>query len=139
MSVTPAIRDFLVELEALVDAHEWPLLDRDAMTVGTGDASALVCLPHSNDHARDIALEVDDHRVIVSYRPERIEFTKRDEALRFVEMLGDGRVVLVVRRNIVLTTMESYRDGLALPFRRARIPLPTFRPRTERHDFGFAH
>ena len=137
MSVTPAIRDFLVEVEALVDAHQWPLLDRDALTIGTGDASALVRLPHASDHARDVELEVDDHRVIVGYKPERIEFTKRDEALRFVEMLGDGRVVLVVHRGIVLTTMESYRDGLALPFRRSRIPLPRFRPRTERHEFGF--
>jgi hypothetical protein len=137
VSVTPAIRDFLVELDAMLDARAWPMLDRPGVTVGTGDASALVRLPHTSDHARDVEVEIDDHHVIVIYAPERIEFAKREEALRFVEMLGDGRVVLVVRRGIVLTTMESYRDDLDRPFRRSRIPLPTLRPRTERHPFGF--
>ena len=46
----------------------------------------------------------------------------RDEALRFVEMLGDGRVELVVQRNPVWTSLRSYRDGLALPFRKTSEP-----------------
>jgi hypothetical protein len=33
--------------------------------------------------------------------------------------------------------MTSYRDGLAVPFRRTRMPWPTLRPRTERRRFGF--
>ena len=60
------------------------------------------------------------------YSPEHIPFRRRDEALRFVEMLGDGRVVLHVRHGLVVTTLESFRDGLAQPFRRsARVAADT--------------
>ena len=34
-------------------------------------------------------------------------------------------------------TMESYRDGLAQPFRRTRMPWPALPPRAERRSFGF--
>jgi hypothetical protein len=136
--LTPAVRDFLVRLEDLVDARPWPDLGRDEMNVTSASASTLVRLPHTREHGRDLELEVDDRTVVVRYAPDEISFTSRDEALRFVEMLGDGRVELVVRRNLGWTTMESYRDRLAQPFRRVRMPWPTLRPRTERKPFGFA-
>ena len=108
------------------------------MTVTSAATSALVRLPHAHDNARDLELEVDDRTVVVRYAPDEISFTSRDEALRFVEMIGDGRVELVIKHNLAWTTMESYRDGLAQPFRRVRMPWPTLRPRIERIPFGFA-
>jgi len=136
VSLTPRIRDFLVRLDELVAAHDWPELDRDAMHATTGDAAALVHLRHREVHARDVEVEVDDRRVVVRYPPEHVSFTSRDEALRFIEMLGNGRVELEIQRGL-WTTMRSYRDGLALPFRRTRMPWPALRPRTERVHFGF--
>ncbi len=138
VAITPAIRDFLVQLDDLVDAHTWPALDREIVTVGSGDAAVLVRLPHAQDSARDVELVVDDLEVTVTYAPEHVSFTSRDEALRFVEMLGDGRVQLRVRRGLLWTTMYSYRDGLVRPFRRTRMPWPTIHPRTVVIHFGFA-
>jgi hypothetical protein len=137
VSITPTIRDFLVRLEDLLDRKPPATLQRDAMTVATGDAAALVRLPHVSDHDRDIEIEIDDHRVKVAYLPERVAFTNPDEALRFVEMLCDGRVELEITRGPLWTTMRSYRDGQAIPFRRTRMPWPTLRPRTERRPVGF--
>jgi hypothetical protein len=136
VSLTPRIRDFLVSLDDLVAAHDWPELDRDEMRANSGDAAVLVHLRHRRDHERDVEVEVDDHRVVVRYPPEHVSFTSRDEALRFIEMLGDGRVELELRHGL-WTTMRSYRDGLTLPFRRTRMPWPTLRPRTDRVHFGF--
>jgi hypothetical protein len=138
VTLTPAIRDFLVALDDLVDAHPWPELDREVVSVTPGAAAVLVRLPHRGDHARDLELEVDDRRVEVRYGPEHVSFTSRVEALRFVEMLAEGRVELRVQRGLLWTTMESYRDGTGPPFRRTRMPWPSIRPRTERHAFGFA-
>ena len=107
------------------------------MTIATADAAALVRLPHVTDHDRDVEIEIDDHRVKVAYLPERVSFTSPDEALRFVEMLCDGRVELEITRGLLWTTMRSYRDGLALPFRRTRMPWPSLRPHTERRAVGF--
>jgi hypothetical protein len=135
--LTPRIRDFLVRLDALVEAHEWPTLDRDAMVATPGDTAALVPLRHLHDHTLDVEVEVDDHRVEVRYPPEHVTFTSRDEALQFIEMLGDGRVELEIERWL-WTTMRSYRDGQAVPFRRTRMPWPALRFRTERRRFGFA-
>jgi hypothetical protein len=140
VAITPAIREFLVRLDDLVDAHVWPALDREIVTVGAGDAAVLVRLPHADDRARDLELVVDDRQVTVTYAPEHVSFSGaggRDEALRFVEMLGDGRVQLRVRRGLLWTTMSSYRDGLAQPFRRTRMPWPSLRPRTGVVHFGF--
>ena len=137
MSLTPTIREFLVRLEDLVDRSEPAGLERDAMTVSTGDAAALVRLPHRVDHTRDIEIEIDDRRVVVAYLPERVTFTSSDEALRFVEMLFDGRVELEIAHGLLWTTMRSYRDGQTIPFRRTRMPWPTLRPRTERRPVGF--
>jgi len=136
-SITPAVREFLVRLEEAFDAHAWPALDRTAISVTSADATTLVRLPHTNDHARDVEVEIDDRRVIVRYAPEAVEFTSRDEALRFIEMLADGRVVLELQRGPLWTTMRSYRDDVALPFRRTRMPWPRIPPTTERVTFGF--
>lgn len=137
MSITPTIRDFLVRLEDLLDGSPPAGLQRDAMTVSTGDAVALVRLPHVSDHERDIEIEIDDRRVVVAYLPERVVFSSSDEALRFVEMLCAGRVELEIVHGPLWTTMRSYRDGQNIPFRRTRMPWPTLRPRTERRRVGF--
>jgi hypothetical protein len=84
VSLTPAIREFVIRLEDLLDRLEPPGLRRDGVAITTADAQALVRLPHVSDHARDVEIEIDDHRVIVGYPPERISFTSRDEALQFI-------------------------------------------------------
>ena len=137
MSITPKIRDFLVQLEDMLDRNPPAALDRDAMTVTPADAVALVRMPHVTDHDRDVEIEIDDHLVKVAYLPERVPFTSREEALRFVEMLCDGRVELVITHGPLWTTMRSYRDGQTIPFRRTRMPWPSLRPRTERRPVGF--
>ena len=136
-SLTAATRAFLDDLDALLDARQWPRLDRETVAVSAGRDAALVVLPHASDARLNVELEVDDHTVRISYPPERITFTRRDEALRFIEMLGDGRVELLVQRNPVWTSLRSYRDGLALPFRKAGHPWPNLRFATERIRFGF--
>lgn len=137
MSITPTIRDFLVRLEDLLDRKSPIGLDRDAMTISTADTAALVRLPHLHDHDRDVEIEIDDRRIQVAYLPERIAFTSADEALRFVEMLCDGRVELEISRGVLWTTMRSYRDAQTIPFRRTRMPWPSLRPRTIRRAVGF--
>ena len=137
MSITPTIRDFLVQLEELLDRLEPAGLQRDAITIAPADTSALVRLPHRTDRGRDIEIEIDDRRVMVVYLPERIPFTSQAEALRFVEMLCEGRVELEIARGPLWTTMRSYRDGQAIPFRRTRMPWPSIPPRTERRAVGF--
>ena len=107
------------------------------MTIATGDAAALVRLPNDSDRDRDIEIEIDDRRVVVAYQPERVPFTDPAEALRFVEMLCTGRVELEITRGLLWTTMRSYRDGQAIPFRRTRMPWPSLRPRTVRRPVGF--
>jgi hypothetical protein len=140
VSLTPTIRDFLVQLEDLLDRNGPACLDRDAMKVTTGDAAALVLLPHVTDHTRDVEIEIDDRRVVVGYPPERVIFANNpDDALRFVEMLCDGRVELEITHGLLWTTMRSYRDGQTIPFRRTRMPWPTLRPRTERRAVGFGN
>jgi len=137
VSITPTIRDFLIQLEELLDRLEPAGLQRDAVTIAPADTSALVRLPHSIEHARDIEIEIDDRRVLVAYQPERIAFTSQAEALRFVEMLCEGRVELEVARGPLWTTMRSYRDGQTIPFRRTRMPWPSIPPRVERRRVGF--
>ncbi len=137
VSLTPTIRDFLVQLEEQLDSHPPAGLDRDAMTITTADAIALVRLPHVCDRSRDVEVEIDDHRVKVAYLPEHVTFTSTEEALRFVEMLCAGRVELEITRGPLWTTMRSFRDGREIPFRRTRMPWPSLRPRTERRAVGF--
>jgi hypothetical protein len=121
VSITPAIRDFLIRLEELLDTHGYAG-HREITDI---DTAAFVKLG-------DTELEVDDKTVLVRYRPEEIRFTKREEALQFIEMIADGRVELEVQRSLLWATMRSYRDGQTIPFRRTRMPWMTLRPRTER-------
>ncbi|HET9729445.1 MAG TPA: hypothetical protein VFR41_08505 [Acidimicrobiia bacterium] len=114
--MTPAVREFLVRLSEL--------LGREVPVTEARDTALARC--------GDLEIEVDDRAVIVRYSPEQIRFTSRDEALRFIEMVRDGRVELEVARGVLWTTIRSYRDGLALPFRRTRMPWITLRPRSER-------
>jgi hypothetical protein len=111
MSVTPAMRAFLDALQALLDSKEWPRLDRDGVTIAHGRDAIRVELPHASDLASSVELEVDDRTVVVSYGVEHQHFTDTAEALRFVEMLGDGRIRLVVKRSLVWNSIRSYRDG----------------------------
>jgi hypothetical protein len=121
VAITPAIREFLVELEALLDRKG--IVGEPPVTAA--GSTALVGLG-------DTELEIDDRRVIVRYAPEQVTFTSREEALRFIEMIADRRVELEVSRNGFWTTMRSYRDGQTVPFRRTRMPWPTLRRRIER-------
>jgi hypothetical protein len=138
VALTPAVRDAVDRVEQLLDDNPWPELDRDVVTVREGRDAALVVLPHRRDPRLHIELEIDDRVVRVQYGPEHVTFTRRDEALRFLEMLGAGRVELVVRRTPVWTSLHSYRDGLALPFQKTSAPWPNLRFTTERLRFGFA-
>ena len=137
--LTPTIRDFLDELEGLLDSKDWPGLDREEVSVTSIHHTARVELPHRDPDGLGIELEVHDQSVKVAYLPEHVTFTRRDEALKFVEMLGDGRVVLVVRRSPVWTSMQSFRDNLALPFRKTSEPWLNLKFRTEHRAFGFGH
>jgi hypothetical protein len=137
VQLTPAVRDFVDQVEQLLDAVEWPALDRNAVTVTAARERALVVLPHRTDARRNVELEVEDRSTTIAYGPERIPFTRREEALRFLAMLGDGRVELVVRRTPVWTSLRSYRDGLVRPFRKTNEPWPNLRFATERLRFGF--
>ena len=94
--MTPAVGDFVAQIEELLATADWPALDHAAVAVTTGHTRALVVLPHRRDPRLNVELEIDDRQVKISYGPERIPFSRRDEALRFLEMLGDGRVELVV-------------------------------------------
>src|SRR5689334_18035683 len=87
MAVTPAVRDFLVRLDELIETKQWPALGHEDISIGHGEHNALVRLPHTSDPARTIELEVDDREVKVLYWDEHVPFTSRDEALRFIEML----------------------------------------------------
>jgi hypothetical protein len=121
VALTPAIRGFLVRLDELLETHDLSL-QPDVTAI---DTAAFLRLG-------DVEMEVDDHVVLVRYRPEEIKFTSRDEALQFIQMIADGRVELEVQRSLLWTTMRSYRDGQPIPFRRTRMPWPTLHPRTER-------
>jgi len=137
MAVTPAVRDFLVRLDELIETKQWPALGHEDISIGHGEHNALVRLPHTSHPDRTIELEVDDRQVKVLYWDEHVPFTSRDEALRFIEMLGDGRVEVRIQRTLAWAKIESYRDDLPQPFRRHRMPWPTLHPRVETRRFGF--
>lgn len=128
MALTPAIRDFLVRLDELLETHG----TQSQPDVTAIDTAAFLRLG-------DVELEVDDRVVLVRYRPEEIKFTSRDEALQFIQMIADDRVELEVQRSLLWTTMRSYRDGQPVPFRRTRMPWPTLHPRTERRRIALVN
>jgi hypothetical protein len=138
MSVTPLIRDFLVQLEDLLDRTPAPGLDRDRVDITTGDAVALVRLPHVSGPDRDVELQVQDHLVVVSYGGEPLHLRgPRDFALQFIEALLAGRLEIEVHRGWLWRTTKSYIDERPRPFLVTRMPIPSLSPRTERTRVGF--
>src|SRR6202000_1183913 len=102
-SLTPRIRQFLVEVEELIDTADAPGLDRDRVEITTGDAVALVRLPHrSGEHG--VELPIDDHNVIASSGGDPVHLRDRAFALQFVEALLTGRVDIEVHRGILWRT-----------------------------------
>jgi hypothetical protein len=138
MPVTPMIRDFLVQLEALLDRISAPGLDRDRVEITTGDAIALVRLPHIAGADRDVELQVQDRLVVVSYGGEPLHLRgERGFALQFVEALLAGRLEIEVHRRWLWRTTKSYIDERPRPFLVTRMPVPSLSPRTERRRVGF--
>ncbi len=137
MPLTPRIRDFLVDLEDLLDRIAAPGLDRDGVEITTAHAVALVRLPHRSDPDRTIEIEVDDHQVIVRYGGEPLHLRGRAFVLEFLEALLGGRVDIEVQRGLLWRTTRSYLDGSPRPFLVTRMPVPTLSPRTERRAVGF--
>jgi hypothetical protein len=138
---TVSAQEFLDELDALLATKEqrgeWPGLVHDAIAPASGHDAVRVELVHGTEPQRSVAIEVRDREVIVTYHPEHLTFTLREEALRFIEMLGDGRVTLVVKRRLFWNAIWSYRDNLALPFNKTLEPWLNIRPRVETLQFGF--
>jgi len=122
--LTPAIREFLVELEDLLDRTDAPGLDRDRVAITTADAIALVRLPHRSGPEQDVELQVDDRVVVVSYGGEPLHLRDRAFALQFVEALLGGRVDIEVRRGLLWRTTRSYLDESPRPFLVTRMPVP---------------
>ena len=138
MPVTPMIRDFLVQLEELLDRTPAPGLDRDRVDIRTGDAIALVRLPHISGADRDVELQVQDRLVVVSYGGEPLHLRgDRGFALQFVEALLAGRLEIEVHHGWLWRTTKSYIDGRVRPFLVTRMPVPSLSPRTERTRVGF--
>jgi hypothetical protein len=137
MPVTPLIRDFLVQLEELLDRTAAPGLDRDRVTITTADAIALVTLPHTGGADRGIELQVQDRVVVVSYGGEPLHLRDRGFALQFVEALLTGRVDIEVHRGWLWRTTRSYLDDSPRPFLVTRMPIPSLAPRRVRKRVGF--
>lgn len=133
VAVTPAIRELLDRLEALLDAAPRPAVDRDAITVTTAGTEARVVIPARAVHGHGIELEVHDRKVFVTWAPERQLVPGHDEALRIVEALIDGRVALVVTEHYVYRRMRSYIDDRL--FLTTRMPAVTLRSTTERRRY----
>lgn len=133
--VTPAIREFLDRLQAVLDATERPRLDRERIVLATTDDVARVVLPHRDPERSGIELEVHDRHVIVTWPPERQFVHGYDDAYTLIEALLDGRMELVISQHVVYRKMRSYLDGRLLLT--TRMPALTFRTGTERRQFGF--
>jgi hypothetical protein len=134
--ITPAIREFLHQLEELLDARARPGLDRDAVSVTTGDAVALVVLGH-RDGQHAVEVQIDDREIRINYSAEPVVLRDRSFALRLIEALLDGRVEVETRFGPLWRTNRSYLDGAPQPFLTTRMPYPSLRPRTERRRVGF--
>jgi hypothetical protein len=132
------IRDFLVELEQLLDRTDSPGLDRDRLEITTADTAALVRLPHRTHPDRDVELQVEDRVVIVSYGGEPLHLRgTRGFALQFVEALLTGRVDIDVHRGYLWRTTRSFLDESPRPFLVTRMPVPSLSPGSERRRVGF--
>ena len=137
MAVTPMIRDFLVQLEELIDRTDAPGLDRDRMAISSAHTVALVRLAHRSGPDRDVELQVEDRLVVVSYGGEPLHLRGRAFALQFVEALLTGRVDIDVHRGYLWRTTRSYLDESPRPFLVTRMPIPSLSPRSERRRVGF--
>jgi hypothetical protein len=138
MPVTPMIRDFLVRLEELLDQAPAPGLDRERVEITTGDAIALVRLPHISGADRDVELQVQDRLVVVSYGGEPLHLRgTREFALEFIGALLAGRLEIEVHRGWLWRTTKSYIDERPRPFLVTRMPVPSLSPRTDRIRVGF--
>ncbi len=135
--ITPAIREFVEGIERLLDAKDLPSLDRDAVTMTTGDAVALVQLPHRSGAGPDVEVEVQDRSVRVRYGGEWQLLRDHEYALRVLDALLDGRVEIEIRHGLMWRTTRSYLDGSPRPFVTTRMPVPSLRPRVERKRIGF--
>jgi len=139
MPVTPRIREFLIELEELMDRTEAPQLDRDRTEITTADSIALVRLAHRTDPSRDVELQIDDREVVVSYGGEPLHLRDRAFTLQFVEALLSGRMEIEVNRGLLWRTTRSYLDDSPRPFLVTRMPIPARAPRSERRNVGFGN
>ena len=138
MPVTPMIREFLVQLEELIDRTGAPGLDRDRTAITTAHTVALVRLAHRSGSDRDVELQVEDRLVVVSYGGEPLHLRGgRDFALQFVEALLTGRVDIEVHRGYLWRTTRSYLDESPRPFLVTRMPIPSISPGSERRRVGF--
>jgi hypothetical protein len=135
--ITPAIREFLHQLEDLLDASPRPGLDRDALSVTTGNAVALVVLTHRDGH-HAVEVQVEDREIRINYGAEPVVLRDRAFAVRLIEALLDGRVEVETRYGPLWRTNRSYLDGAARPFLTTRMPYPSLRPRTERRRVDFS-
>src|SRR5690348_8632683 len=108
MPLTPRIRDFLVELEELLDRADATGLDRDRVEITTAATAALVRLPHLGDPSRDVELQIDDHNVVVAYGGEPLHIRDRAFALQFVEAVLNGRVDIEVQHGPLWRTTRSF-------------------------------
>ena len=137
VSITPTIRDFLVRLEDLLDRKPPAGLNRDAHDDrDRRRRRSRAPAPRLGPRAR--RRDRDRRPPRRGGLPPRARiFTDPDEALRFVEMLCDGRVELEIGtgpcgpRCAATATARRCRSGArACPGRRLR-------PRTERRTVGF--
>jgi hypothetical protein len=131
------IREFLVQLDELLDRTDAPGLDRDRLTITTAETAALVRLPHRGRSDRDVELQVQDRVVIVSYGGEPLHLRDRAFTLQFVEALLAGRVDIEVHRGLLWRTTRSFLDGSPRPFLVTRMPVPSLSPGSERRQVGF--
>ena len=95
------------------------------MTITTADAIALGPAPPPHRSRRDdVEIQVDDHKVVVSYGGEPRAPPRPGVALQFVEALLAGRVDIEVHRGLFWRTTRSYLDGSRRPFLVTRMPCP---------------
>ena len=139
MAVTPMIRDFLVQLEELLERTAAPGLDRDRID----DHHRRLRSPSSGSRTPPVpdatsSSRCSDQVVIVSYGGEPLHLRgDRAFALQFVEALLTGRVDIDVHHGPLWRTTRSYLDGSPVPFLVTRMPIPTLKPRRERIRVGF--
>ena len=116
MSVTPMIRDFLVQLEELIDRTDAPGLDRDRIAITTADTVALVRpRPPGRTGARRRAPGGGPPRDRLLRRRAAAPAGGRAFALQFVEALLTGRVDIDGAPRMVVAHDEQLPRRVAAP------------------------